>query len=600
MESKAISFSREVSQHLLIGRVLEHKKGESKIRLDIGRTKSRSKNRFVWAEYSLVSTEEREKYPPGEYFYVRLLNRDPRVNPWGTGLIFEAMGGRLDPVPKSQKRDLGQFQIHIEVREWKQLLESQSRDRSKSEPNSENETARPPLPDPQVLILEKQVEDREQQVKQLLEEIKELEKKLSESANRSESAESETRRLAQENTEITHQMSVLHNQISRMRLSIEQHKAGIAPEGDAEDQQLAPDIEAGPLRISLTKIEQAAIRCGLAFSLDEIRRIVVAYLIAMMQGQQVLFAGPPGSGKSTSGEWFPKIFDMTTTVISVRPGWLDSSDLIGYLDTRRGFFEQGPLVDAIDIALTRLEQNRFHSVVLDEMNIARVENYAADLLTKLEQSRRDDETSEIRLFSTSAEALVSDQTERTRIRSRIAVPGNLVVAGTLNHDRTTFSLSPKVKDRCLFVRIGTRTDGLRFGQLGEPAIDELIPLPVGAVLGLRDSANRSGGEINSLWEKLRGVLDESEVSEMHVSHRFANAFALLPLISELMFRNLGSLVEDLICMKLLPWIDMDRSAENEERLKSLAEGFDAAGFASVASEIAELLARSTRRIVYLE
>jgi len=434
----------------------------------------------------------------------------------------------------------------------------------------------------------------------LLGQINELEKRLSESEGRFESAELEKRKLAPENTDITHQMSGLHSQISRMRLSIEKHKAGITSDREADSEFFNPNLETGPLRISLTKIEQAAIRCGLTFSLDEIRRIVVAYLIAMMQGQQVIFAGPPGSGKSTSGEWFPKILNMTTTVISARPGWLDSSDLIGYLDTRRGFFEQGPLIDAIDFALSRLEQNRFHSVVLDEMNIARVENYAADLLTKLVQSRRDDESSEIRLFSTSAEALVSDQTESTRIRSRIAVPANLVVAGTLNHDRTTFSLSPKVRDRNLFVRIGTRTDLLRFGPLGEPVLDELIPLSVGGLLGLRDSANHSGGEINSLWEKLRGVLDESEVSEMHVSHRFANAFSLLPLIAELLLRNLESLVEDLVCLKLLPWIEMDRSPENEERLKGLAELFDAAGFASVASQIAELLARSTRRFVYLE
>ena len=179
VEPKKIVFAAEVSRHTLVGRVLNHSEGETKIRLDIGRTKSRSKNRFVWAEYSLVSSKDREKYRPGEYFFVKLRNQTPRVIPGGAGLIFEAMGGDLDPVPKSQKRDLGQFQIQIEVREWKQLLDSQSQESSKSEAKSEGETARHFLPDPQVLILEKQVEDREQQVNQLLEKIREFEKRNS-------------------------------------------------------------------------------------------------------------------------------------------------------------------------------------------------------------------------------------------------------------------------------------------------------------------------------------------------------------------------------------------------------------------------------------
>jgi len=87
---------------------------------------------------------------------------------------------------------------------------------------------------------------------------------------------------------------------------------------------------------------------------------------------------------------------------------------------------------------------------------------------------------------------------------------------------------------------------------------------------------------------------------MHVSHRLANAFVLLPLVAEIVSVDLTTLVEDLICMKLLPWLDMDRTSENEQRLNGLASVFASTGFVSVSNELAEMRARSSRRFAYLE
>jgi len=90
--------------------------------------------------------------------------------------------------------------------------------------------------------------------------------------------------------------------------------------------------------------------------------------------------------------------------------------------------------------------------VLDEMNLAHVERYFADVLSGMESGEpilpnlARDEDGEWRL--------IADEPER------IPFPANLFVAGTVNIDETTYMFSPKVLDRANTLEFRVRTEDL--------------------------------------------------------------------------------------------------------------------------------------------
>ena len=118
-------------------------------------------------------------------------------------------------------------------------------------------------------------------------------------------------------------------------------------------------------------------RIGIDIDIPTLQRMVVAHALAAITGQIILYVGPPGSGKSTSGVLIPTLLGMKSSVIPVRPGWLDATDLLGYFDPRHGRFVSAPFVDLVVDAKVDKEVGRFHTVVFDEMNLARIENYSA-------------------------------------------------------------------------------------------------------------------------------------------------------------------------------------------------------------------------------
>lgn len=90
--------------------------------------------------------------------------------------------------------------------------------------------------------------------------------------------------------------------------------------------------------------------------------------------------------------WFAESLGATEengqfTVIPVRPDWNDGTDLIGFEDLK-GEFQKGPLTDVLLRAIE--DPIRPYFVLLDEMNLARVEYYFSDLLSVMESKKWQD------------------------------------------------------------------------------------------------------------------------------------------------------------------------------------------------------------------
>jgi len=151
-----------------------------------------------------------------------------------------------------------------------------------------------------------------------------------------------------------------------------------------------------------------------------------------------ILSGISGTGKTKFVELFANSIGANEengqfSLIPVRPDWSDSSDLLGYVDIK-GTFQRGPLTKVIENA--HENQNKPFFVVLDEMNLARVEYYFSDFLSVIESRKWKD-----------GEIKTSVILPEEQVGKRLTIPSNLYIVGTVNMDETTHPFSKKVLDR---------------------------------------------------------------------------------------------------------------------------------------------------------
>ena len=102
-------------------------------------------------------------------------------------------------------------------------------------------------------------------------------------------------------------------------------------------------------------------------------------------GKMIILQGISGTGKTSLAYAWSKFNKLNPCVSSVQPSWRDRSDFFGYLnDFTKRFNETDALVEIY----RALYDDRIHTVILDEMNLARVEYYFAEVLSILECRRR--------------------------------------------------------------------------------------------------------------------------------------------------------------------------------------------------------------------
>ena len=132
----------------------------------------------------------------------------------------------------------------------------------------------------------------------------------------------------------------------------------------------------------------------------------------------------------------------------VRPDWTDNKKVWGYLnplekievdEVKKKIFYATDILRLVLRAINNPTTKYF--MILDEMNLARVEYYFSDILSLMES---DGETITLH---TGGENVVDAKTLKEKIDSEISFPKNITIIGTVNVDETTFAFAPKVLDR---------------------------------------------------------------------------------------------------------------------------------------------------------
>lgn len=140
--------------------------------------------------------------------------------------------------------------------------------------------------------------------------------------------------------------------------------------------------------------------------------------------------------------------------ISVRSDWTDASAMFGYYNLVDQKYHMTPLVTFILKAQENPDLPFF--LILDEMNLAKVEHYFSDFLSCLESRHVGDDgklnQESIRLYASSGWTDTNDDYFDV-VPPELPIPPNLFVTGTVNIDESTYMFSPKVLDRANVIEL---------------------------------------------------------------------------------------------------------------------------------------------------
>lgn len=176
---------------------------------------------------------------------------------------------------------------------------------------------------------------------------------------------------------------------------------------------------------------------------------MMRYFVASMgTARIIILQGISGTGKTSLPYAFGRFVQKDTTVVSVQPSWRERTELYGYYNEFTKKYTETDFLKAI------YEGNFYrdpHIVILDEMNIARVEYYFAEMLSILEMPRVEEQKIDI-------VSAVWDNDPCLIKGGNIQIPDNIWFVGTINNDDSTFAVADKVYDRAIPIDLDSRAD----------------------------------------------------------------------------------------------------------------------------------------------
>lgn len=178
------------------------------------------------------------------------------------------------------------------------------------------------------------------------------------------------------------------------------------------------------------------------------REIIARFLAGMATSKVLILEGISGTGKTSLPYAMGKFFQNDTSIISVQPSWRDRAELLGYLNEFTKRFNETDFLKSVYAASY---SDTVNLIVLDEMNLARIEYYFAEFLSVMEMP--DVNEWKIDIVPT------SDQHDpKNLINGKILIPQNLWFIGTANKDDSTFTITDKVYDRAVAIAINKKAD----------------------------------------------------------------------------------------------------------------------------------------------
>ncbi|SFL39276.1 hypothetical protein SAMN04244574_04179 [Azotobacter beijerinckii] len=297
---------------------------------------------------------------------------------------------------------------------------------------------------------------------------------------------------------------------------------------------------------------------GRVYSYDEVANLVVT----VMQNYLTIFAGPPGTGKTSSAARLADAMGLVTRnkdalqtdnflTVPVARGWTSSRELLGFYNTLKGCYQpsRSGLYQFLQSFARQAADDpdrvdALKLVLLDEANLSSIEHYWSDFLLICDA------------FEEGARINLGGTSQLTRL---LEIPGSLRFMGTINNDATVEGLSDRLVDRAAVIHLPHGSPSMirklhedvvigavPYAELARaflPAADEDAELDFDEARRLRpitdilssSSPTIKGGQIHVSYRKLKAIgrymaiaqkLDYEETEPLD----FAIAQHVLPLV----------------------------------------------------------------------
>ena len=214
----------------------------------------------------------------------------------------------------------------------------------------------------------------------------------------------------------------------------------------------------------------------------------------------VILQGISGTGKTSLAYAWGKFIKNDAIIASVQPSWRDRTELFGYFNEFTKKFNETEVLKGLYLAGYT---DDVYVTVLDEMNIARVEYYFAEMLSILEMPSRDEWIIEL-------VPSVWDNDPKMLKGGKLQIPGNMWYIGTINNDDSTFAVTDKVYDRAMPIDINDK------GQVFEPIDTDSMNINSSYLEGLFADA-KAKYPLTSEMEKKINDMDDYVIKHFRIA-----------------------------------------------------------------------------------
>ena len=332
-------------------------------------------------------------------------------------------------------------------------------------------------------------------LKQIMEDLSQKEEKLDQTKKRHDELSEEVTGLAARREQLEKTVEVVNETLKELRLQSGYRGHNAGPLSELWKPALIKSDFAGPRgddeQSCLKATKKYLANLGLRFP----SRVINAFHTSLKVSEVsplVVLAGISGTGKSELARRYAEGMGMHFLNIAVQPRWDSPQDMFGFFNYLENQYRATELARALvqmDPYATEKDRgwqfpegwdhgisDRMLIVLLDEMNLARVEYYFSEFLSRLEIRRgiKRSNASDRRKAEITLEVGSHGAADPTM---RLFVDTNVLFVGTINEDETTQTLSEKVVDRSNVLAFGKPprlTDLPRIGSTGNGSGNENV------------------------------------------------------------------------------------------------------------------------------
>ncbi|MDZ4784616.1 MAG: hypothetical protein SGJ02_00935 [bacterium] len=277
--------------------------------------------------------------------------------------------------------------------------------------------------------------------------------------------------------------------------------------------------------------------------------LTLRFLSSLVTKPFVILTGLSGSGKTKLAQTFVKWIcqeESQYRIIPVGADWTNREPLLGYPNALKTDEYVKPDTGVIDLIIQANENPDFpHFLILDEMNLSHVERYFADFLSVMESKE------EIPLYA--------EGTMGNGVPSKLKIPFNLFIIGTVNIDETTNMFSPKVLDRANTIEFRVTQEEMTtfLSNIKEIDLKGLTGKGAGMAKSFLDIASNNTFVTTDI-ENINSALIQffSELKKTGAEFGYRSATEILNLINQIHFLDsslsTNKKIDIAIMQKLLP------------------------------------------------